>query len=275
MSAKKEKDDVSKPCTGICKIKRSDKTITCFVCETMFHYKCSGISIEECNVVKYNDNSGCVYLCRSCKISVKNNINPSAAASDKSEIKGLKEQISLLNSNMDQRLSKIENSMGLNQVNKLNDGLKNIEIRISEKVDTLGKQITNKVDSNGEHVQNKIMSYAEKVSGSASSSNQLEVITEINKKVEGLKNDLNYKFTSDKESALEMKLVESRKNNICIFYVPESLNPNKEEAYQEDIIKLKSIFFDKIELKQEDIKEVYRKEIKNKTNPRPIIMKLS
>ena len=61
----------------------------------------------------------------------------------------------------------------------------------------------------------------------------------------------------------------------AFFYVPESLNPNKEEAYQEDIIKLKSIFFDKIELKQEDIKVVYRKETKNKTNSRPIIIKLS
>ena len=269
------KDKLHAPCSGICKIRRNDKIISCFSCETVFHFKCAELSNEEYSAITQNENSGCVYLCVLCRVNVKINHNSSEETNMKNEIKQLKDQITLLNSNLDLRLSKLENTMGFNPENKLNDGLKNIEVRISKKVETLGKQITNKVDTNGKTVQNKIMSYAEKVSSNSSSSKQSEVLTQIDKKFEGLKNDLNNKFVNEKESQLESKLIESRKNNVCVFYLPESTNPNQEEAYKEDINKLKSIFAEKVELKQEDILEVYRKETKNKSNARPIIIKLS
>ena len=136
------------------------------------------------------------------------------------------------------------------------------------------KIITKKVDPI-EKIHKEIQSYAEKVSAcqSPGSSNQAEVITAMNKNFEGLRTDLDTKFANDKETALENKLINIKKNNLCIFNLPESKEQDKKQAFQDDIKKLKTIFPD---LKKEDVAEIYRIQPKKKTkNPRPIIMKLN
>ena len=191
MSASKKietKDE--KTCTGICKIKRNSESINCFICETSFHFKCSGLSNEEFKALKQNEQSGCVYLCSLCKVSSKNN-DPTTddTFNPKTEINELKEQLIQFNLDISDRLTKIEKHVIINPKNHLQNEFKNIENKLSEKVETLGKQITTKVDDSGISVQNKIISYAERVNPN-SSPNQSKVITEINKKFDVLKNDL-------------------------------------------------------------------------------------
>ena len=81
-----------------------------------------------------------------------------------------------------------------------------------------------------------------------------------------------YKANTEKEKRISAQ----KRNNICIFNLPESSEGDPEKAFKDDISRLKDIFKDKIVLDKNEIEKIYRKgqEI-NPDKPRPIIMKFS
>ena len=128
-------------------------------------------------------------------------------------------------------------------------------------------------------MQEKINSYANTVSKnideneitkkeiSSISNKNYEAISSINKNFETLK----IKINQEQENKARM----ARENNICIFNVPESTDADQEKAKREDVRKLHTILDDKIKLIKDDIKQVYRKNIRDKNKPRPIIITLT
>ena len=158
--------------------------------------------------------------------------------------------------------------------NKVDANLKhNIDQKLEKKISDFERNV-NRQNDNISDVQNKIMSYAEIISSKSSSTNQSEVISEMNKTIEGLKTDLNNKISNEKASAKEHELIKIKKNNVCLFNVPESSETERTKAYQDDINTVNSILQNKIVITKEDIKEFYRKETINKNKPRPIVIKL-
>ena len=61
----------------------------------------------------------------------------------------------------------------------------------------------------------------------------------------------------------EKDLKRTKLNNIIVFNVPES-EGEISEAYERDVKKIQQIFHEKIGLKIDDLKDMYRKKIKDK-----------
>ena len=84
------------------------------------------------------------------------------------------------------------------------------------------------------------------------------------------------KTVSEHELEKERKNLAQKRNNICIFNLPESSKDDPEEAYQDDITRLKPLFKDEIVLEKNVIQKIYRKgDEVNFEKPRPVIMKFS
>ena len=261
---KKDRDKEDKFCKGLCTIKRNDETLSCFVCETVYHLKCTELSKEEQNALKMNENSGLVYLCNVCKINCKNNSQlPDVCTS--SEVNELKTQISKLSSNINDRLLVIENKLSPKNKTDTNK-------HITEKLGKMEEILSNKVESMGK----QIVTYTSKVSSNLKQANtHTQATTEINKKLDCLKTNIEMKFEDVKNNKMEEKLVLLKKNNICIFNLPESKELDQNQKYKDDINNLKELFSNKIKLQKQDILEVYRIGKNQTSYPRPIIMKLA
>ena len=100
-------------------------------------------------------------------------------------------------------------------------------------------------------------------------------ITSINKNLNCVKTNIESKIEEEgEEKAKSIKV-----NNICIFNVPESNSDDADTRDRKDVVKLKKLFQDKLQLKQEDIKFIKRVSVNRKNSdndrPRPIIMKFS
>ena len=268
---KSDRDKTSeRVCKGLCKISRGDRnTINCFRCELVQHTKCSGLTKEQLEAINPNDQSGLVYLCRMCLVTCKNDTSSTQTSTiNDKKLNELKEHINTLSSTMNKRLSDIENKMETNQPNPIES-----DAQLSATLGKFEEALCNKVDNMEKTI---ITSYAEKVSKNISeNSNQIKVMTEISKQVDGLNKNLNSKFAEENNTKIEEKLIEAKKNNICIFNLPESKQIDEKAAYQDDITKLKLMFSNKVLINSNDVKEVYRKGDKSKTYPRIIIMKLS
>ena len=163
--------------------------------------------------------------------------------------------------------------------NKLNDIEKNVTQGVKTNIEVMEISLTNKLENQEKAVQEKINSYANTVSKnideneitkkeiSSISNKNYEAISSINKNFETLK----IKINQEQENKARM----ARENNICIFNVPESTDADQEKAKREDVRKLHTILDDKIKLIKDDIKQVYRKNIRDKNKPRPIIITLT
>ena len=189
--------------------------------------------------------------------------------------------------NLELKINSKDKASKLEDKTKLQDGLKKIEHKIAEKVETLGKEISMKVDKNGTVVQNKIKTYADMVaSTSSSTSNQMEVIEQMNKKFEvvseGLekssetimtlnKNISNVKSHMDIEK--ERNIKKYKEKNIIIYNVPESEGDEEKEVFKEDIRKIQTIFKHRVNLEKEEVKEIRRiGRERNESRARPICM---
>lgn len=83
-------------------------------------------------------------------------------------------------------------------------------------------------------------------------------------------------FTKDKEDEDkedEEKILKEK--NVCFFNIPESDENDLENAYKDDISKLKNILHDQVDLSKNDVESVYRIGPKRKSISRPIIMKVT
>ena len=268
MSGKKMNEKV---CNGFCKISRLDKTIVkCFKCEVVVHMKCAGLSTIEYEALICNDQNGLVFLCRTCKIALKSDDNdPESQRFDEIKLNDLKIQINKLSTNINLKLTEIEKKIETNSPSPNMES----ENNLTDKLGKIEQSLCNKVDNVGNKI---ITSYAQKVSQNIQENNdQTKVITEINKQFDGLKNDLVSKLEEDNKTKIEQKLIDARKNNICIFNLPESQQNDPKLAYQEDINSIKLLFANRVELQKQDIIEVYRKGNKNNGSARRIIIKFS
>ena len=68
----------------------------------------------------------------------------------------------------------------------------------------------------------------------------------------------------------ELRQRKRKKLNVILYSLPESTNPNESVAYQEDMLKLKDVLFEKDGFNPEHVKRAYRIGIKSMEKTRPI-----
>ena len=122
-------------------------------------------------------------------------------------------------------------------------------------------------------LKEKIQSYAEVISNNTTETNETKkVISSINTNFSNLKLNLENKIVNESEQ----KFIKQKELNVCIFNVPEPINNSEEENAKSDVERLKSILSDKIDIKQEDLKAIYRRgKSIQVSKPRPIIIKFA
>ena len=157
----------------------------------------------------------------------------------------------------------------------------NNTIGLKQNMETVIAKLDNVILEVGEQKENineKIKTYADTVScdvqREVAALNPLKEISYLNKNVEQLKTNMETKFNQDQE----LKDRASREKNVCLYNIPESDSNDPEQAYKDDIGKLKAVLNNKVIIKKEDIKAVYRagpKDSKKQASSRPLIMKLA
>jgi hypothetical protein len=177
---------------------------------------------------------------------------------------------------LEHKMDNIPSQLNEDGNDQIHERLLKFEETLANKVINLGEQISDKMAKSGSNVEEKLETYAEKVTKNIKESNsQLQAINEINQNVEGLKTDLKTKFDHDEENKLEQRLVASKQMNICIFKLPEANLSDDKKDLIDDVKKLKEIFQNKVSLEKNDVKEIYRIGRKDKSNSRPVIIKLT
>ena len=162
---------------------------------------------------------------------------------------------------------------------KMQDQLLNIEKnicdtdnenRIQEALDSKFKNFESKVNSQSNFIKEQIYTYKDILEANKTKSDLTEkAITSINKGIQKLKIKI-----GDEDEA-EKKKMEQKADNIVIFDIPESTNPNVEVAKRDDEIKLKKVIGPMCSMKNNHIAYILRKGEKKDNKCRPIIMKLS
>ena len=240
--------------------------IQCKSCDNGFEISTVGIPEDFFTYVNEKKVPGYVWLCESCREE--------------------KEQFSNMYTNFNKKLENIEKQISLNSNSDLNDKVTKLENSIDLKLKSLENKFLTKVDDQKKDINNNIKLYNEtnvkkfseavKQNINSNSDNNIaissinknyEAISSINKNFESLKTKIN----QEQENKARM----ARENNICIFNVPESTDADQGKAKREDVRKLHTILDDKIKLIKDDIKQVYRKNIRDKNKPRPIIITLT
>ena len=76
--------------------------------------------------------------------------------------------------------------------------------------------------------------------------------------------------TTEQIDADELRQRERKRLNVVLYRLPESDNLNESAAYQEDVLKLKDVFFEKEGFNPEHVKRVFRIGEKSDDKTRPI-----
>ena len=180
------------------------------------------------------------------------------------ELKANQEKIMKTQLEMQTKLDAIEETKSSSHQN-LQSEMKKYYNTITTKFD--------KCQESTEKVQTELFSYSDAVKKNFNETNETKkAISSINLHVENLKHNIENQIDSEKE----LKFINQKKNNVCVFNLPESSETNPEEAYKDDVKRLKQVLENKISLQKEDIKAIFRKgDQSNMTKPRRIIMRLS
>ena len=163
------------------------------------------------------------------------------------------------------------------QLHDKNSEVKNLvadEIKgIANGFDKLEKSITQNQASSHKDIKEKINSYASVVNKNIDKNlKNNDAITYISENLQSMKDNMETKKAEQDEE----KAKKHKTNNVILFNMPEANTGNPDLDAQEDVRKLKQIFIEKIHLKKEDFKKIYRRETLNKgTRPRPIIIQFT
>ena len=232
---KKSKQKEGKDENGI----EIDLTIKCFVCKITFKISEVSISEEEYNFMNENHIPGYVWLCNTCLKEPK--------------------QLTAFENKINKKLDKIQKQIETNDTKK--NGL---EKYIETKLQKLEEKFCSKVDKQKEALNQNIKTYANVVSNENEKN-----ITSLNKEFKFLKSNIENNLNLEKERNIK----KSKENNIILYNIPES-EGTEIEAYKEDVIKIKTIFLNKLNLLKEDVKEIRRigrEVVENKIRPIQVV----
>ena len=148
------------------------------------------------------------------------------------------------------------------KISSLEEQNKNIKITTEEK-------IINSLETN-------VKKYAEVVSNGLGNAYPPGQNTEIKE----LKNDfcdLKQTVKTSIEEEKEDKRRQRKQLNVCIFNIPEPTENSTHSPEDQDVMKLKAVFENKVAITQNELVEIYRIGMKtvNQKNPRPVIMKFN
>ena len=183
-----------------------------------------------------------------------------------------KQHMSEFYRNLNKKIENIEKQILLQENHKLNDKVSKLEKYIEQKFKCLEEKFIAKVDHQKEDINKSIKLYNEAASAvnKKSKKETTTVITNLNENIKTIKSTIEDKIESEKEQRIQ----KAKSNNLIIFNVPESKGSTS-EAYEEDIQKIQQIFTKKIGLQENDLKDVYRRKIKDTSKTRPIILKFN
>ena len=202
-----------------------DESVGCEVCDRWYHYLCSDLDEETFDFLCKTDSEHIFYKCEKCP----------GFSNDSTKLVDL-----------------IDNQ--LDQLECMKKELTSTKKLVAENF----TKLLSKVESNKKSVDDHITiskTYAEALQTNATKSEETKkVISNINNNFKHLQNNIQTKLEQDKEAEER----EKKKLNVILFNIPESTSENTEEQEDEDIAFLKKIFSEKIVLKQEDIKAIYR-----------------
>ena len=193
-----------------------------------------------------NKFGGLYYCCEECTTATSSkNTSHEDLASTCNEIKLTLENLSL---DFNRRLTQIEQQN--NQFPK----------EVKESINSYADAVTKNIKENSENISSKIET-------------DRKTLSEINKDLECVKTTME-KSTENEKEANE---IQQKKNNICIFNIPEGKSQNPDECYRHDVEAVKSILSEKVPMKKEEIIAIYRigEEQPDEDKNRPIIVKFS
>ena len=230
-----------------------------------------GMDSENYNFMKENKIPGYVWLCSLCLIEPRKQFNDFQKTllekfeklQNQIETNETKNKVDELEKYIDSRLQNLENKIS-NKVDKQKDDLNK---NINNFVDTLSVNI----EKQKEALNKKMTTFADVVSNNSekNSNKTSSAITSLNKQFSSLKTNIENNINSENEK----KIQKSKAKNIIVFNVPES-DGDENEAYKKDILKVKSILQEKLNLKKEDVKDIRRiprERQENKVRPIRII----
>ena len=227
------------------------KAINCHSCKTTYNIKDVGISEGQHNYIKENKVQGYVWLCSLCLVDPRKQIDEFQRniseklelIENQNEIKQIKDDLQLY---IDQKLQKFEEKL-FKKVDKQKDVLNKNIIGIADSV-------SNNMEKQKEAINKNMNTFADVVAKIPERNNETTtVITSLNKDLTDLKNNIENKMNLENERNIQ----KTKANNIIVYNIPESQGSDN-EAYKNDVLKVKSIFQEKLNLKIEDIKDIHR-----------------
>lgn len=248
-----------------------NKILECKNCQVLFNVGSLGYEENEFELfVKSPIFKDVFWCCEACRPKVYKIMGMVDLIEDKMNC--MNKTIEEFKNTIDKRLENIEN-----KVNNENSEVKNLVedklIEIENGFDKLEKTIVKTQENEQNELNEKFKSYANAVSNHIEQNlEKNKTISSINNNLKSVKDNIETNIVQqDEERAKKQKI-----NNIILFNIPESSTGDEGTDYENDIIKLKNIFKDKIQLQKEDFKKIYRKETRNKSSrPRPIIIQFT
>ena len=259
-SSRKLRESCSSSSCG--KLLADKPTATCDDCQKKFHLQCTDITTEISEILAVQTFcNGLFYRCLECRAIPKS--SPVGKSEFDKKMNEITEKLNSLNLEFCKRLENIENQ-NTTFPKEVKDSITNyaqvVSNNIKENIET--KKYVSSMNESIKTLETNLNSKMDEKQTS------LSVINEDLKTVKS-----NIERNSERE--IETKLRAQKINNVCIFNIPE-LNSNDAEAnYKHDVKILKTVFDDKIQLKKEDVKAMYRIGNEDARKPRPIIMKFS
>ena len=144
---------------------------------------------------------------------------------------------------------------------------------LSDKIESLKRDLHDEMKTQKKHINEDIKSYAEVVKKNISDN------TECNDALKLIGKDLHTvkaNICDKAEAEFESKARERKSKNVCVFNVPESDSDDSDVVFKDEVSKIRQIFRDKVDLKKEDVLDLWRcGKTKDKQKIRPIIIKFS
>ena len=258
-TARALKSKTPKTPTGTDLANKSDEFLTCYECKTEKHFRDNGFTKQQVTFITANAGIGVRWVCCTCR-------------AEPDRVESLTNELECLKTSMEDRFKKLEHSMQTEMktiCTTLMSEMKSFKeaphINTSHQTSADVKKTQAPLYSQVTTKNTKIMT-----TNTAETNEVINIIPEH--PAENSKMNPEYKANTEKEKRISAQ----KRNNICIFNLPESSEGDPEKAFKDDISRLKDIFKDKIVLDKNEIEKIYRKgqEI-NPDKPRPIIMKFS
>ena len=244
--------------------------LKCYDCDSEFHGDCLGISETTCKNIFESAVAGARWHCLPCLT------NPTSRP-----LSSLQANFESFKHLIDSKLSEFSNN--LNRMNvDVNERLTTIETQnknfpneVKQSINTYAHVVNKNILENNETKQ-AVSVVSETIKNLESNMNinmekERETLTVINEGLETVRSTIKKSAETDNEALAR----ERKKNNICVYNIPENFDPSKPElSYKQDVKIIKEIF-NEIDLKKDDVKSLYRAGRRDSTTTRPIIIKFA